>query len=99
MQNLLQDMRYGARMLLKNPGFTVVATFALMLDLGANSAIFSVVNAVILRPLRYQESDRLVFLSERNPQLKGMSIAWPNFHDWRSQNQVFEQLGVYSRQS
>src|SRR5262249_21148506 len=99
MQNLFQDLRYGVRMLLKSPGFTVVAALALMLGIGANSAIFSVVNAVILRPLPYEESERLVFLSERSPQLEGMSISWPNYQDWRAQNQVFEQIGVYNRQS
>ncbi|HZN12569.1 MAG TPA: ABC transporter permease, partial [Blastocatellia bacterium] len=94
-----QDLRYGLRMLWKNPGFTVVAVIALALGIGANTAIFSVVNAVLLRPLPYEESARLVILSERSPQLEGMSISYPNFTDWRQQNGVFEQIAVFRRQS
>lgn len=99
MTTLFQDVRYGIRMLLKNPGFTIVAVLALTLGIGADSAIFSVVNAVLLRPLPYDESERLVFLSERSPVLEGMSIAYPNFLDWREQNNAFESIGVYRRQS
>src|ERR1051325_8399440 len=99
MQTLLQDLRYGVRMLIKNPGFTLVAVLALTLGIGATTAIFSVVNSVLLKPLPYPESERLVFLSERSPQLEGMSISYPNFQDWREQNDVFENIGVYRRQS
>jgi putative ABC transport system permease protein len=99
MDTLLQDLRYGLRLLAKAPGFTVVAILALALGIGANCAIFSVVNAVLLRPLPYRESDRLIFLSEREPQLEGMSIAYPNFKDWREQNTVFEKIAVFRRQS
>src|SRR5215471_16338981 len=96
---LLQDIRYGIRMLLQNPAFTAIAVITLALGIGANSAIFSVINSVLLRPLPYQESSRLVILWERSPQLDGMSIAYPNFTDWREQNKVFEKIGVYRRQS
>ena len=99
MTTLLQDLRYGIRMLLKNPGFTIVAVLALTLGIGADSAIFSVVNAVLLRPLPYPDSERLVILRERSPQLEGMSVAYPNFIDWREQNSTFETIGVYRRQS
>jgi putative ABC transport system permease protein len=86
-------------MLMRNPGFTVVAVLALTLGIGADSAIFSVVNAVLLRPLPYPDSDRLVVLRERSPQLEGMSVAYPNFIDWREQNNAFENIGVFRRQS
>jgi putative ABC transport system permease protein len=99
MTTLLQDLRYGIRMLLRSPGFTIVAVIALTLGIGADTAIFSVVNAVLLRPLPYDESERLVFLSERSAVLEGMSIAYPNFLDWREQNNAFESIGVYRRQS
>ncbi len=99
MTALFQDLRYGIRMLLKNPGFTLVAVLALTLGIGADTAIFSVVNAVLLRPLPYDESERLVFLSERSQVLEGMSISYPNFLDWRQQNNAFESIGVYRRSS
>ncbi|HKE55671.1 MAG TPA: ABC transporter permease, partial [Pyrinomonadaceae bacterium] len=99
MNNLWQDIRYGVRMLLKHPGVTIVVIIALALGIGANTAIFSVVNAVLLRPLPYDESDRLVFLNERSQVLDEMSISYPNFTDWRAQNHVFEKIAVYNRQS
>ena len=96
---LLQDIRYGARMLLKNPGVTMIVIIALALGIGANTAIFSVVNAVLIRPLPYPESERLIFLNEKSPNLDEMSISYPNFLDWRAQNQTFEKIGVYNRAS
>src|SRR5215211_6105250 len=99
METFLQDMRYSIRVFLKNPGFTAVALLTLTLGIGANSAIFSVVNAVLLRPLPYEESERLVFISERSAVLEDMSVAYPNYLDWREQNSVFESIGVYRRTS
>src|SRR5258705_4405868 len=96
---MMQGVRYGARMLLKNPGITFVVILALALGIGANTAIFSVVNAVLLRPLPYDEADRLVFLNEKSAVLDEMSISYPNFTDWRNQNHVFEKISVYNRNS
>jgi len=99
MTTLFQDLRYGIRMLLRNPGFTIIAVLALTLGIGADTAIFSVVNGVLLRPLPYNESEKLIALSERSAVLEGMSIAYPNFLDWRAQNNSFENIGVFRRQS
>src|SRR4051794_36357360 len=95
MGTLLQDIRYGFRMLRKNPGFAAVAVFTLALGIGANSAIFTVVNAVLLQPLPYAEPDRLVFLSEGN----GASIGYPNYVDWMEQSRVFERIGAVQNAS
>ncbi len=99
MQTLWQDIRYGIRMLLKSPGMSFVVILALALGIGANTAIFSVVNAVLLRPLPYDQADRLVFLNETSKVMDEISISYPNFLDWRNQNQVFEKIGVYNRGS
>ncbi|HJR05986.1 MAG TPA: ABC transporter permease [Pyrinomonadaceae bacterium] len=98
MGTILQDLRYGFRMLLKSPGFTFVAVLALALGIGANSAIFSVVNAVLLRPLPFKEPERLVMLWERN-ETQDTSVAYPNFLDWRDESKAFEQMTAYRRDS
>jgi predicted permease len=90
-----QDLRYALRMLRKSPGFAAVAILTLALGIGANTAIFSVVNAVLLRPLPYPEANRLVFLGEWSEQVPEMSISMANFNDWRAQNKVFESMVAY----
>ncbi len=96
LEQLFQDLRYGVRMLRKTPGFTAIAVLTLALGIGANTAIFSIVNAVLLRPLPYPHADRLVFLSEWSQQIPGMSISMENFKDWRAENTVFESMVAYS---
>ncbi len=97
MSSLWQDLRFGLRMLAKNPIFTLVAVVTLALGIGANTAIFSVVDAVLLRPLPYPEADRLVFVWETMAS-QGVPMsgsALPNYEGWRDQNQVFEGLGAF----
>jgi putative ABC transport system permease protein len=97
MQTLFQDLRYGARMLLKQPGFTLIAVLTLALGIGANTAIFSVVNAVLLRPLPYAEPERLVAVGGTNARKPGVkdSSSYPDFFDWRTRNQSFEAIAAY----
>jgi putative ABC transport system permease protein len=97
MNTLLQDLRYGLRTLSKRPGFTAVAVAALALGIGANSAIFSVVNAVILRPFPYPEPERILFLEERSGQMESMSVSWQDYQDWQAQASVFQAMGLYRR--
>ena len=96
MHTLWQDLRYTVRMMAGNRGFTAVAVLALALGIGANSVIFSVVNAVLLRSLPYPEPDRIVMVFESDLKKQSQeAIAGANFLDWREQNQVFENLAAY----
>src|SRR6266404_74088 len=96
LDTFFHDIRFGARQLRKKPGFAAVAVLTLALGIGANTAIFSVVDAVLLRPLAYPDSGQLVSLSERGPDWSGGSLSYPNFIDWRDQQSAFEKFGVYS---
>ncbi len=96
LEALWQDLRYGARMLFKQPGFTAIAALTLGLGIGANITIFSVVNAVLLRPLPYPDADRLVFLWSEAPaqNIRERASAYANVADWREQNKSFEDIAA-----
>jgi putative ABC transport system permease protein len=100
METFLHDIRYGVRVLLKNRSFTAVAIFALALGIGANSAIFSVVNSVVLRPLPYKDSDRLVTIWTNllQPGLEKIVVSAPELSDFREQNNSFDQIAAYDFQ-
>jgi putative ABC transport system permease protein len=97
MRTFWQDLRYGARTFLKKPGFTLIAVITLALGIGANTAIFSVANTTLLRPLPYQNPDELVMVWETAPKLgfPHNDVAPANFIDWRDQNQVFTQIAAF----
>ena len=101
MNALWQDLRYGVRMLVQKPGFTLIAALTLALGIGATTAIFSVVNAVVLRPLPYPNPDRLAMVWMNN---KRINVAedwhsWPNYVDYRDQNKVFESIAAFNNTS
>jgi len=95
MPTLMQDLRYAARTLAKSPGFTLIAVATLALGIGANTAIFSVVHAVLLRRLPYPEPDRLVVMREGHIHHCCTGVAWPTFLDWRTQNHSFRGLAGF----
>ena len=99
MNTFFKDLRYAARMLLKSPAFTFIAVVALALGIGANTAIFSVVNAVLLRPLPYKAPAELVWLWGTNPQndIKQETASYPDFNDWRQQAQSFSSMAAFSK--
>ena len=95
LENLLQDARYGLRMLAKNPGFTAVVVLTLALGIGANTAIFSVVNGVLLSPLPFPNAKRVVSMFQDKPNFPKGSISYPNFLDWQHDNRTFESIAAY----
>jgi predicted permease len=94
LSTLWQDMRYGVRMLLKYPGFSCVVVLTLALGIGANAALFSVVNGVLLNPLPYPRPEQLVTLHQSKPNFETGSIPYPNFRDWQRENQTFSSMAI-----
>jgi hypothetical protein len=99
MSALIQDLKYGARALLQRPAFAAVAILTLALGIGANTAIFSIVDAVVVKPLPFPDARRLVVLWESNDRLNlpFMNVAPPNFADWRTRSRAFEGMGACRR--
>src|SRR4051794_13366007 len=97
MSDLWQDLRYGLRMLWKKPGFTVMAVLALALGIGANTAIFSVVNTVLLRPLPYAQADRLalVWTASKESKVQEGSSSYPDVVDWQAGSQMLEGVAAF----
>jgi hypothetical protein len=98
MNSLLQDLRFGARMLMKQPGFTLIAVITLALGIGANTAIFSVVNGVLLRPLPYKEPDRLAPVYSEFPtmNLRKFWISAPEYPDIQKEAKSWESIGAWA---
>jgi putative ABC transport system permease protein len=94
LNSILQDLKYSARTLAKSPGFTIIAVLTLALGIGANTAIFSVVNAVLLRPLPFKNSSQLVVLRETYKNVGNVSVSYPDFLDWRQQAHSFSSLAA-----
>ena len=95
MGTLIQDLRFGLRMLCKSPGFTAVAVLTLALGIGANTAMFSVMQGVVLAPLQYVSSDRLVMVWENNPHFPRTWVSYPNFRDWQHSARSFQQMDAF----
>ena len=94
LESVASDLRYGARMLRKSPGFTIVAILTLALGIGANTALFSIVNGVLLNPLPYSNPDRLITIHESKPNFRTGSISYPNFLDWQKENHSLSAMAV-----
>ena len=94
METLLRDVHYALRTLRKAPGFTCVALLTLALGIGVNTAIFSVVDGVLLRPLPYKDPSRLIALNETTPKVGTVSVSYPDFLDWREQSRAFSEMAA-----
>src|SRR5688500_1056555 len=94
METLWQDLRYSGRLLLKHPGFTLIAVLTLALGIGANTAIFSIVNAVLLRPFPYHAPEQLVMVGESVSNNNNLSVSYPNFADWHDERKVFDSASA-----
>jgi len=92
---MIQDLIYGLRWLRKNPGFTLLSVLMLAVGIGVNTAMFSVVNAVLLQPLPYPEADRIVWMNESGREVQNRNVSYPNFVDWRARNQSFEAMSTF----
>src|SRR5262245_60005982 len=101
MQGILQDLRYGRRMLLKKRGFTVVAVITLGLGIGVNSTMFSVINGMLLRPMPFKDPERLMHLDEKAPKagFETAGLSFPDFSDWRARSRSFERMALYEEAS
>src|SRR4051812_29893746 len=101
MDNLLQDVRYGMRTLIRQPGFAATAILTLALGIGATTAIFSVVNAVVLRPLPFEQPDRVMVVTNTNTRTgaRNTTISGPDFFDWRAAQRSFEVLSYFTGSS
>src|ERR1700759_1131799 len=97
MKTFWTDLRYALRMLAKEPAFTLIAVLTLGLGIGANTAIFSVVNALLLRPLPYPHSENLVLLRESSDLFESGSVSYPNYLDWRAAQRGFTDLALFRR--
>lgn len=98
METFFQDLRYGIRMLAKSPGFTAIAILTLALGIGANTALFSVVNGVLLNPLAYPHSGQLVALYGKTPGIDHAPVSYLNFLDWQRDTQTFSSMAIYRNQ-
>src|SRR5688572_4964099 len=92
---MIQDLIYGLRWLRKHPGFTALSVLTLAAGIGVNTAMFSVVHAVLMQPLPFPESDRIVWMTESGPEVKNRWVSYLNFADWRARNQVFESMSIF----
>jgi putative ABC transport system permease protein len=99
LEEIWQDLHYGARILLKKPGFTSIAVLTLALGIGANTAVFSVIDSVLLRELPYADADRLVMIWETHPTVHGQVGTYPDFLDWRAQSQSFQGMAAFSNKT